>query len=145
MLTLRPRHKTASSARCRASCSRSRRDSPPSSGQTGMSDQIRVAVVGTGYFGRFHANHYSRNPRAKLVAVVDANEERARAVAAEFGGEPVFDYRSIIGRVDAASVAVPTTLHYEVARPLIEAGINVLIEKPITETVDSALALTKLA
>ncbi len=110
-----------------------------------MSDQIRVAVVGTGYFGRFHANHYSRNPRAKLVAVVDANEERARAVAAEFGAEPVFDYRSVIGRVDAASVAVPTTLHYEVARPLIEAGINVLIEKPITETVESATALTKLA
>jgi len=110
-----------------------------------MSDQIRVAVVGTGYFGRFHANHYSRNPRAKLVAVVAANEERARAVAAEFGAEPAFDYRSIIGRVDAVSVAVPTTLHYEVARPLIEAGINVLIEKPITETVDSALALTKLA
>ena len=110
-----------------------------------MSDQIRVAVVGTGYFGRFHANHYSRNPRAKLVAVVDANEERARAVAAEFGAEPAFDYRSVIGRVDAASVAVPTTLHYEVARPLIEAGINVLIEKPITETVESATALTKLA
>ncbi|MGE5260538.1 MAG: Gfo/Idh/MocA family protein, partial [Actinomycetota bacterium] len=110
-----------------------------------MSDQIRVAVIGTGYFGRFHANHYSRNPRAKLVAVVDANEERAREIAAEFGAEPLFDYRSIIGRVDAVSVAVPTTLHYDVARPLIESGIHVLIEKPITETVDNALALSKLA
>jgi predicted dehydrogenase len=47
-----------------------------------MADQIRVAVVGAGYFGRFHAEHYSRNPRAKLVAVVDTNEERARGVAA---------------------------------------------------------------
>ena len=77
-----------------------------------MADQIRVAVVGAGYFGRFHADHYSRNPRAKLVAVVDTNEERARAVATEFGAEPAFDYRSIFGRVDAVSVAVPTPLHY---------------------------------
>ena len=110
-----------------------------------MADQIRVAVVGTGYFGRFHADHYSRNPRAKLVAVVDTNEERARAVAAEFGAEPVFDYRSIIGRVDAASVAVPTPLHYEIARALIDAGIHVLVEKPITDSVESATTLAKLA
>ena len=61
-------------------------------------------------------------------------------MAAEFGAEPVFDYRSIIGRVDAASVAVPTTLHYDVARPLIEAGINVLVEKPLTETGGAGLA-----
>ena len=58
-----------------------------------MAEPIRVAVVGTGYFGRFHANHYSRNPRAKLVAVVDTDAARARAVAAEFGAEPLSDYR----------------------------------------------------
>ena len=78
-----------------------------------MAEPVRVAVVGLGYFGRFHANHYARNPRAKLVAVVDTDRARARAVAAEFGAEPAFDYRSIIGRVDAASVAVPTPLHYD--------------------------------
>ncbi len=49
--------------------------------------QIRVAVVGSGYFGRFHADHYARNPRAELVAVVDTDEARARAVATEFGAE----------------------------------------------------------
>jgi len=48
-----------------------------------MADQIRVAIVGAGYFGRFHADHYSRNPRAKLIAVVDTSAERASAVAAE--------------------------------------------------------------
>jgi predicted dehydrogenase len=110
-----------------------------------MADEINVAVLGTGYFGRFHAEHYARNKRAKLVAVVDTNEERARAVAAEFGAEPAFDYRSILGTVDAASVAVPTPLHYEIARDLIQSGIHVLVEKPIADGVGSANALTSLA
>ena len=110
-----------------------------------MAEQIRTAVVGAGYFGRFHANHYSKNSRAKLVAVVDADEGRARAIADEFGTEAFTDYRQILGRVDAVSVAVPTPLHFDVARDLIDAGLHVLIEKPITETVESAEALTRLA
>jgi predicted dehydrogenase len=110
-----------------------------------MADQVRVAVVGTGYFGRFHADHYARNPRAKLVAVVDTDEERAQAVAKEFGAEPASDYRSVLGRVDAASVAVPTPLHYDIARDLIEAGIHVLVEKPLTDSVDSGQKLAELA
>ena len=110
-----------------------------------MAERIRTAVVGTGYFGRFHANHYSRNPRAQLVAVVDSDAARAGAVATEFGAEPSTDYRSLIGRVDAVSVAVPTPLHYDIARELIEGGLHVLVEKPITDSVSSANALTELA
>ena len=110
-----------------------------------MADPIRTAVVGTGYFGRFHANHYAKNPRAKLVAVVDTDAARGCAVAEEFGAESVPDLASIIGRVDAASVAVPTPLHYDVARTLLEAGIHVLVEKPITHSVETADALTRLA
>jgi predicted dehydrogenase len=110
-----------------------------------MADRIRTAVVGAGYFGRFHANHFAKNPRAELVAVIDTDETRARAVGAEFGGEPGADYRSLIGRVDAASVAVPTPLHFDIARDLMKAGIHVLVEKPITDSVESAGALTKLA
>jgi predicted dehydrogenase len=110
-----------------------------------MAEQVRVAVVGSGYFGRFHADHYSRNKRAKLVAVVDKDEDRARSVANEFGAEPAFDYRSIIGKVDAASVAVPTPLHYDIARELIEAGIHVLVEKPLTDSEDSGRKLASLA
>ena len=110
-----------------------------------MADLVRVAVVGSGYFGRFHADHYARNKRAKLVAVVDTDAERARAVAAEFGAEPVFDFRSILGKVDAASVAVPTPLHYEIASALIEAGIHVLVEKPLTDSVESGSKLASLA
>jgi predicted dehydrogenase len=110
-----------------------------------MADQIRTAVVGTGYFGRFHANHYTKNPRANLVAVVDTDEARARVIADEFGAEPVSDLRDIIGRVDAVSVAVPTPAHYEIARAAVEAGLHVLVEKPITDTVETANALTELA
>jgi predicted dehydrogenase len=110
-----------------------------------MADPVRVAVVGSGYFGRFHANHYARNERAKLVAVVDSNPERAHAIAAEFGTEAAFDYRSIIGKVDAASVAVPTPLHYEIARDLIEAGVHVLVEKPLTDSVASGEQLAGVA
>jgi predicted dehydrogenase len=110
-----------------------------------MAEQIRAAVVGAGYFGRFHASHYAKNPRAKLVAVVDADEARARAVAEEFGAEPVTDYRQIVGKVDAASIAVSTPAHTLVARDLIDAGLHVLIEKPITDSVGSAEAITALA
>lgn len=110
-----------------------------------MADQIRTAVVGTGYFGRFHANHYTKNPDAKLVAVVDSDPERAKALAEEFGCEAVTDHRDIYGKVDAASVAVPTPFHFDVARDLVDAGIHVNIEKPITETVEQAQIITKLA
>jgi predicted dehydrogenase len=110
-----------------------------------MADQIRVAVIGCGYFGRFHADHYARNPRALLVAVVDTDPEKARAVAADFNADPAFNYRSIIGQVEAVSVAVPTRLHYEVTKALLEAGIHVLVEKPITDSVDTAVRLAKIA
>lgn len=110
-----------------------------------MADQIRTAVVGTGYFGRFHANHYTKNPDAKLVAVVDSDPERAKAMAEEFGCDAVTDHRDIYGKVDAVSVAVPTPFHFDVARDLVDAGIHVNIEKPITETVEQAQIITKLA
>ena len=110
-----------------------------------MAEPIPVAVVGAGYFGRLHAGQYAANPAARLVAIVDIDEARARAVAHEFGAEPVGDYRSVIGRVAAASVAVPTPQHFEVAHDLINGGIHVLVEKPITDSVKSAKILAALA
>jgi predicted dehydrogenase len=106
---------------------------------------IPVAVIGVGHFGRYHALHYAKNPRAKLVAVIDTDEARRNAVAAETGAEPGADYLSLIGRVAAVSIAVPTPLHFELAQTLIRAGIHVLVEKPITDTLSSAVALTNLA
>jgi predicted dehydrogenase len=110
-----------------------------------MSDSIPVAVVGAGYFGRLHARLYAANPAAKLVAVVDIDEARARAVADEFGAQPASDHHSLRGRVAAASVVVPTAQHFQVARDLIASGVHVLVEKPITDNLESARLLATLA
>lgn len=106
---------------------------------------IRTAVIGVGSMGRWHADKYAALPESELVAVVDADRDRAQAVADELGTEATDDFRELIGRVDAVSVVTPTSLHYDVARALLENGIHVLVEKPITSTVDQARALVDLA
>lgn len=110
-----------------------------------MSSPIRVAVVGVGYFGRFHARHYAAHPDAELVAVVNIDGARAEAVAAEFGGVPLTDFRDILDKVDAVSVAVPTSVHFPVVRDCLEAGLHVLVEKPITPDLASADQLCRIA
>jgi predicted dehydrogenase len=110
-----------------------------------MPGPIPVAVVGAGYFGRLHARQYAATPAAKLVAVVDIDETRARAVADEFGAEPAGNHHKLRGRVAAASVVVPTAQHFQVARDLIACGIHVLVEKPITDNLESATLLARLA
>jgi predicted dehydrogenase len=106
---------------------------------------IRCAVFGAGHFGRYHAQKYARLPGAELVAVVDADRARAEKLAAEVGTRAETDIDSVIGRIDCASVAVPTRAHYAVAARLLEAGIHVLVEKPIAETLEQADALIALA
>ncbi len=99
---------------------------------------VRAGVVGLGYFGSFHAKHYAANPEVALVGVVDADPGRAQAVAERVGAAPLTDHRDLIGKVEAVSIAVPTSLHHAVARDFIEAGIHVLVEKPVTHDPDSA-------
>jgi predicted dehydrogenase len=106
---------------------------------------LRVAVIGAGHFGRAHAKHYALNHHAKLVAVVDTRRDVADAVAQEFSCAPFYDHRDIFGKIDAASVVVPTSQHFTVARELQEAGIHVLVEKPLADKIESAEALIKIA
>jgi len=94
-------------------------------------DKITAAVVGVGYLGKYHAEKYAASPKARLVAVVDVDEARAREVAEKVGTQALTDYRQLFGRVQCVSVAVPTRLHHRVAREFIDAGIDVLVEKPI--------------
>ena len=101
-------------------------------------DRMRVAVVGVGYLGRFHAQKYAALAECELVALADPNTEAAGALARELGTRSVADYRQLLGQVDAVSVVTPTPLHFEVARAFLDAGVHVLVEKPITETVDQA-------
>lgn len=110
-----------------------------------MSGQIRVGVVGVGNFGARHAEKYAKLANADLVGVTDANETRGREVAAHNGADYYDDLDSLISRVDAVSIAVPTAHHYDVGRRFIEAGIHVLMEKPITDRADTAQALAELA
>jgi predicted dehydrogenase len=101
--------------------------------------RLRVAVVGAGHLGRFHARIYAENPQAELVAVVDPNGARAREVAAEAGGcRALEDAAELPSDLDAVSIAVPTALHAQVAVPLLERGIPALIEKPLAATLEDA-------
>jgi predicted dehydrogenase len=106
---------------------------------------LRTAVVGVGYLGRFHAQKYAAAEGAELVAVVDPDEQRRREVAAEVGAEPLASHDLLVGRVDAVSIVSPTRSHYAVARDLLEAGVHVLVEKPITVTAEEAGELVDIA
>src|SRR5581483_3576834 len=138
----RARSRRAGGARRRGRhCGRRRR----SGGGGGVSRRLRAAVVGVGYLGRFHAEKYAAHPGAELVAVVDVDAERARQVARALGAEATTDYRALIGRIDCASVVVPTPLHGTVAHELLAAGIDVLVEKPLTTTIEEGKSLLEAA
>lgn len=106
---------------------------------------IRAAVIGAGYLGRFHAQKYQAIDAADLVAVVDPDEQARSAVARETGCEALPDHRSLLGRVDAVSVVTPTPLHHPIAREFLESGAHVLVEKPITTTLEQARDLVETA
>lgn len=107
--------------------------------------RIRTAVIGAGYLGRFHAQKYAALPQVDLLAVVDTDAEARDRVAREVGCEAVADYRSLLGKVDAVSVVTPTPLHHRVSMDFLEAGAHVLVEKPITSTMDQARELVATA
>ena len=90
---------------------------------------MKVAVIGAGHMGRFHAEKFARLPGVQ-VAVVDPDPARA----------PISDFRKVLGEVEAAVIAVPTNLHYEVARAFLERGLHVLVEKPLAATLDDGPA-----
>ena len=110
-----------------------------------MSARLRAAVVGVGHLGRFHAEKYAAHPEVELMAVVDTDGARARTVGEALGVPAFTDHHALDGRVDCASVAVPTPSHHPVARDLLEAGVDVLVEKPLTTTIEDGKSLLELA
>lgn len=121
------------------------RTRPPVLIRSPRSDALRVGVIGVGYLGRFHAQKYARLPEANLVSVVDIDPDRCRRVAEEVRAEAVSDYRQLIGRVDAVSIVTPTPQHHGITKELLSAGIHVLLEKPMTKTLDEADELIQIA
>jgi len=107
--------------------------------------RLRVAVIGVGYLGTFHAEKYAALPEADLVAVVDTDLARATALAERLQTRSESDYRSLAGQVDAVSIVVPTQYHFAVAAFFLQQGVHVLLEKPITPTVAEAEELISLA
>lgn len=106
---------------------------------------IKAGVIGVGYLGKFHAEKYAASPKAELVAVADIDGARAKEIGASVGAGAVSDYRALIGRVQCVSIAVPTRFHYQVARDFIDAGVDVLVEKPLSADIDEARALVEAA
>ncbi|MFH1665325.1 MAG: Gfo/Idh/MocA family oxidoreductase [Candidatus Omnitrophota bacterium] len=111
-------------------------------------DKLRIGVVGTGHLGALHTKMYSllaKKSGIVLAGVCDTNEESARDVAKKYSTDHYLDYHALIDKVDAVSIVVPTSLHHIVAKDFIKAGIHVLIEKPLTKTLEEADELIKLA
>ncbi len=107
--------------------------------------KTRVAVVGVGYLGKFHAQKYARMSDAELVGVVDIDENLSKQVAAETQTEAFSDYRELFGKIDAASVVVPTPSHFSISRDLLAQQIDLMIEKPITTSLAEADKLIDIA
>jgi len=99
---------------------------------------IKVGVIGVGYLGRFHAQKYAAMDDVELIGVADVDRKQAETVAGECSTEPFTDYRALLDEVDAVSIVVPTIYHHEVASTCLERQIDVLVEKPITTTLEEA-------
>lgn len=107
--------------------------------------KLRAAVIGVGYLGNFHAQKYAGLEGVDLVGVVDADPKRAEEIGRQLGAPWFTDYPQVLGKVDMVSIAVPTEYHHEVAKRCLEAGVHVLVEKPITKTVQEAQDLIECA
>ncbi len=107
--------------------------------------KIKCAVIGAGYLGRFHAQKYKMLESVDFIGVCDINPQMAENLADELNVPAYFNVQELLERVDAVSIAATTKSHYALARTCLEHGIHVLVEKPMTETVDQARELVALA
>jgi predicted dehydrogenase len=108
---------------------------------------VRVVVVGYGVMGRYHAMNYAALPGAELVAVVDPDADKRLAAQLELGVDAYATVAALLAarQVDAASVAAPTSLHYAITKELLNAGVHVLVEKPVATDVEQARELAELS
>jgi len=108
-------------------------------------DKLNVGVVGVGFLGSLHARIYHQLEDVTLVGVCDCYKKRAKKVSKKFHTDYYLNYKDLIGKVQAVSIAVPTHLHYKIAKDFLSAGVHVLIEKPVTRTVEEADELIDIA
>ena len=108
-------------------------------------NRVKVAVVGVGALGQHHARILSTMGNVELVGVVDSREQQGRSIAAKHQTQWFATAEEVRPLIDGVVIAVPTVLHYEVARPFLEDGIAVMIEKPLADGLEAARALQGLA
>jgi predicted dehydrogenase len=107
--------------------------------------KLKIAVIGVGHLGKFHTQKYAQMPGVELMGIVDIDSPKVSALADQYNTRAYTDYRQIMGGIEAASLAVPTALHHDLALDLLRAGIHLLIEKPITFQLADADRLIALA
>jgi len=109
-------------------------------------EKLRVGVIGTGSMGKNHVRIYSTlSHRCDLVGIFDVNESVCKELASIYNTKAYDSYEKLLNDVDAVSIVVPTTLHYEVAKCAMQKNVNVLLEKPMTDTIEEAEKLLSIS
>ena len=108
-------------------------------------NEIRVGVIGVGYLGQYHAEKYSQMNNVTRVGVADIDQARAEAIAARYDSRAFTDYRDLLCKVDAVSIVVPTESHFDVGLESLKRDVDVMIEKPMTTTLEQADKLIEIA
>ena len=109
-------------------------------------NKLRVGVIGVGHLGEYHVQKYKRIPQVELVGVVDTNLDRTNEIAERYNIRPYYGgHHELLDKVDAVSLAVPTEMHFEVAKDILAKGVHLLIEKPITYKIEPADTLINMA
>jgi predicted dehydrogenase len=108
-------------------------------------NKLKIGIIGVGHLGKLHAKMFSEIKNSELVGIFDIDAENSKAAGDEFGLRVFESEESLLDKIDAASVAVTTSAHYEVAKRCLERGVHVFLEKPITSTISEAETLVKLA
>ncbi|MCB4790747.1 MAG: Gfo/Idh/MocA family oxidoreductase [Elusimicrobia bacterium] len=106
---------------------------------------IKTAVLGVGSLGQHHARVLANHPNSLLTAIVDVDTKRGEKIAKLYNAQSHSDYKSVIGKIQAAVISVPTPFHFKIAKELMEAGIHCLVEKPFTSTVEEAQELISIS
>ena len=106
---------------------------------------LKTAIIGTGYLGKYHVDKYATLPQSELMFICDIDPDHTHELSKKYSVNAIHDYRELVGQVDAVSIATPTPMHFEIAQFFLENHIHVLIEKPITTTIDEANKLIQIA
>jgi len=106
---------------------------------------IKSGVVGVGHMGQYHVGVYSELHQVDLVGIADTDKARANEIAQRYNTTTYHHAHELIGKVEIVSIAVPTPQHYQVAKDFLEAGVHVLLEKPITQNLKHARELFHIA